>query len=798
MDPGEGCAGDGPGDSPAITPAPPPAASPAPEPSAERAPAAGPGGGSGSPSVSGPPAGACPASEAGSEAGALLAPVHGDAQSVPGNSDAPRTRSIVQGSPAPQTPELGTEKASDVWETQATYTGRRPGVSLPERSTFIPEQEEALCPDQPLSVKKTTQEDVKVMTAVPEEREWDLDTAARIDQSLVKQNGVLMEENSKLEAMLGSAREEILHLRHQVSLRDDLLQLYSDSDDDEEEDEEREEEEEEEEEEQEQHDHPYEAPRLTLLTKPELPHRCPHLEALQEQLRLLEEENGQLREEVSQLDVLEEEMLILECVEQFAEASQQMAELSEVLVLRMENYDQQQEEVTQLRTQVTSLQQRCQSYGAETEKLQQQLASEKEIQMQLQDELQDLREKYMECGGVLIEDQENPLHQRGPASTGSAAHSAHSAPPEELPDCQESPAKERRRSVRRIVLDPLYIMEGCELYCSEDQEQEQEQEQDQGFEAEEGSMPAEEFTLVELLVPEEDLGAIEEVVPPEDRVTDHAELVLEEAEAWEEVGLELDEAAPRNVVTSDLEASSLGLSHLDIKHVLQQLANWQDTHYRQKTPQKGECSHGASLQPDGQAADRQADERLPNPAAEAAGGQNKHGGQDHGVAALGADQGLSKAEAGQGQPPSHGPEGSGAFCGKGLHQQGQSDKSPGVCCFPAACRGPTDSLKPLLLLPNQVPPASPVLPTLQNGTPICHQPTPCPDEPEPEVEGPSHDAPPRHAEGPPGLLLQPVRRLWLLVPDRKAASKRKVAPDVKVAPGQEQPKGRPTSYQTEV
>lgn len=128
-----------------------------------------------------------------------------------------------------------------------------------------------------------------------------------------------MEENSKLEAMLGAAREEvtgqgrggrgvpsqaylhplvlgpalapaqtqpdpgllspcqILHLRHQVSLRDDLLQLYSDSDDDdEEEEEEREEdkeekeeeeegreegeEEEEEEVEEQQHDHPYEAP----------------------------------------------------------------------------------------------------------------------------------------------------------------------------------------------------------------------------------------------------------------------------------------------------------------------------------------------------------------------------------------------------------------------------------------------------------------------------------------------------------------------------------------------------------
>lgn len=44
---------------------------------------------------------------------------------------------------------------------------------------------------------------------VPLQRERDLNTAARIGQSLVKQNSVLMEENSKLEAMLGSAREEV-------------------------------------------------------------------------------------------------------------------------------------------------------------------------------------------------------------------------------------------------------------------------------------------------------------------------------------------------------------------------------------------------------------------------------------------------------------------------------------------------------------------------------------------------------------------------------------------------------------
>ncbi|XP_014646085.1 PREDICTED: circumsporozoite protein-like [Ceratotherium simum simum] len=103
--------------------------------------------------------------------------------------------------------------------------------------------------------------------------------------------------------------------------------------------------------------------------------------------------------------------------------------------------------------------------------------------------------------------------------------------------------------------------------------------------------------------------------------------------------------------------------------------------------------------------------RLPNPAAVAAAGQNKHGGRDRGAAAGGAHPGLSEAGGGQGQPPSQGLGGRGAFWGhpghwdEGLHQQGpQSDQSPGLCCFPAACRGPTDSLRPLLPLPGQVPP----------------------------------------------------------------------------------------------
>ncbi|TKC49420.1 hypothetical protein EI555_016962 [Monodon monoceros] len=588
---GQGSAGDwpGPGDPAAVTPAPPPAANPAPEPSAEpesapvQVPAAGQAAGSGSATVSGPSAGARPASKAGSEAGvqraSAFSAVQGNAQSVPDNSDAPWTRFIFQGPFGPRAAGLGTGKAAGIWKTPAAYIGRRPGVSGPERASFIRELEEALCPDLHPPVKKITQEDVKVMLSLLEERERDLNTAAHIGQSLVKRNSVLMEENSKLEAMLGSAREEILRLRHQVSLRDDLLQLYSDSDDEEEEDEEDEEEER-------GHGHPYEASDPTPLTESES-HHCPQLEALQERLRLLEEENEQLREEVSQLDDLEEEgqMFILDCVEQFSEASQQMAELSEVLALRMQNYEQQQREAAQLRAQVMKLQQCCQAYGAEAEKLQQQLASEKEIQMQLQDEqslwagsqLQDLREKYSECGSMLIEAQEEvkTLRQQAPASTGSVTHYTCTVPLEALPDFQETLAEELRTSIRRIISDPVFFMESYELHYSEDRERER------GLEAEEGLMSAEDFMPAEELVPEEELGATEEALPADEGVTEEAELVSEEAEAWEEVEPELDEATRMNVVTSALEASGLGPSHLDMKYVLQQLANWQDAHYRQ-------------------------------------------------------------------------------------------------------------------------------------------------------------------------------------------------------------------------
>lgn len=116
-------------------------------------------------------------------------------------------------------------------------------------------------------------------------------------------------------------------------------------------------------------------------------------------------------------------------------------------------------------------------------------------------------------------------------------------------------------------------------------------EQDRGFEAEKGLMTAEDF-VAEHFVPSEELGATEEGVPSEEGLTEEAE----EAEAREEVEPELEEATQTNAVPSTLEAGGAGPSHLSMKRVLQQLANWQDSGYRrqlrQKTLQKGACSRG--------------------------------------------------------------------------------------------------------------------------------------------------------------------------------------------------------------
>uniref|UniRef100_A0A8C6K2R7 Uncharacterized protein n=1 Tax=Melopsittacus undulatus TaxID=13146 RepID=A0A8C6K2R7_MELUD len=236
-----------------------------------------------------------------------------------------------------------------------------------------------------------TYHDIDAVTNLLDEKERDLELAARIGQSLLKQNRSLSERNELLEEQLELAKEEV-SLRHEVSMRDDLLHFYTTTTE--------------------------ESEPISCTSAPlQRPERSLSLqqyfqyETLQQKLKCLEEENQKLRMEANNITTEtcryeeQEQQLMIDCVEQFSEASQQVAQLSEELARRAEDTARQQEEMGQLLVQVVELQHKCRAV-TEVEELQQHLTAAREVQQQLRMELRDLQEKYTECGGMLQEAQE--------------------------------------------------------------------------------------------------------------------------------------------------------------------------------------------------------------------------------------------------------------------------------------------------------------------------------------------------------------------------------------------------------
>ncbi|XP_072212612.1 huntingtin-associated protein 1 isoform X1 [Excalfactoria chinensis] len=281
----------------------------------------------------------------------------------------------------------------EIWSSPAAYdelngNAERGGGGDP----IARELEEVLCAERAVRITKTYH-DIDAVTNLLDEKERDLELAARIGQSLLKQNRSLTERNELLEEQLELAKEEIAQLRHEVSMRDDLLHFYTTNTEENE---------------------PTSTP-ITPLRRSESSlslQQYFQYDALQQKLRCLEEENQKLRLEATTIVTEtsryedQEQQLMIDCVEQFSAASQQVTCLSEELARKAEDTARQQEEISQLLAQVVELQQKCRSYGTEVEELQQHLAVAKEVQQQLRTELQDLQDKYVECGGMLQEAQE--------------------------------------------------------------------------------------------------------------------------------------------------------------------------------------------------------------------------------------------------------------------------------------------------------------------------------------------------------------------------------------------------------
>nr|XP_008111605.1 PREDICTED: LOW QUALITY PROTEIN: huntingtin-associated protein 1 [Anolis carolinensis] len=310
--------------------------------------------------------------------------------------------------------ELLGSQGMEFWTSPASYDEVNGNTALENNTDLISQElEEVLCSERVGRITKTYH-DIDAVTSLLEEKEHDLELAARIGQSLLKQNRSLSERNELLEEQLELAKEEIAQLRHEISMRDDLLHLYTNSTEESE-------------------------PVSTISTPLRRNEsalslqQCFQYDALQQKLKGLEEENQKLRTEVNSIATEtsqyeeQEQKLMIDCVEQFSDASREVVSLSEELARKTEDTARQQEEISQLLAQIVDLQQKCRNSSSEVEELQQHLTAVKEVQHQLRGELQDVQEKYAECGAMLHEAQEEIKILRNRSLPNSTIH-RHSSP----------------------------------------------------------------------------------------------------------------------------------------------------------------------------------------------------------------------------------------------------------------------------------------------------------------------------------------------------------------------------------
>ncbi|XP_068092415.1 trafficking kinesin-binding protein 1 isoform X6 [Hyperolius riggenbachi] len=238
-----------------------------------------------------------------------------------------------------------------------------------------------------------TYNDIDAVTRLLEEKERDLELAARIGQSLLKKNKTLSERNEYLEEQVEHIREEVSQLRHELSMKDELLQFYTSAAEESE----------------------SESICSTPLKRNESSSSVQnyfHFDSLQKKLKDLEDENIVLRTEACHLQTEtityeeKEQQLVNDCVKELRDANIQIGNISEELAKKTEDAARQQEEITHLLSQIVDIQKKAKAYTVENEELVQHLGAAKDAQRQLTAELRELEDKYAECMEMLHEAQE--------------------------------------------------------------------------------------------------------------------------------------------------------------------------------------------------------------------------------------------------------------------------------------------------------------------------------------------------------------------------------------------------------
>ncbi|KAL9848307.1 trafficking kinesin-binding protein 2 isoform 1-T1 [Geothlypis trichas] len=252
-----------------------------------------------------------------------------------------------------------------------------------------------------------------VKRLLAEQKDRDLELAARIGQALLKRNHLLMEQNEALEEQLGQTLDRVNQLQHELAKKDDLLRIVSIAS------------------EESETDSSCSTP-LRFNESFTVCHDPLQLDVLQDKLRELEEENLALRSKACHLKSEtityeeKEQQLVNDCVKELRQTNAQISRITEELSEKSEEVIRYQEEISSLLSQIVDLQHKLKENVIEKEELKLHLQASKDAQRQLTAELHEFQDRNAECLGMLHESQEEVKLLRSRAS--SVACLCHSQP----------------------------------------------------------------------------------------------------------------------------------------------------------------------------------------------------------------------------------------------------------------------------------------------------------------------------------------------------------------------------------
>ncbi|XP_055870744.1 trafficking kinesin-binding protein 1-like isoform X4 [Biomphalaria glabrata] len=288
-----------------------------------------------------------------------------------------------------------------------------------------------LCAERVSQMTKTYN-DIEAVTRLLEEKERDLELAARIGQTLLSKNKELSNRTESLEDQLTQANDKVNQLRHDLSMKEELLRFYNED---------------------------LELQHGADVTPNEKPTHGINVDFLERKVKNLEDENLNLRLESAQLksetDNLEEKekRLVEDCIQQLAEVNQQVESLAEELHHKVEENNHQKEEITGFLAQIAELQKKIRLLTLDNMDLHEKLTASQESQRRLTKELGSMQDKYDELLEMLEETQDELRIAKGKhkvKASGQHHHSAFAIPTDSLAsELETSLQQELSQSTRR-------------------------------------------------------------------------------------------------------------------------------------------------------------------------------------------------------------------------------------------------------------------------------------------------------------------------------------------------------------